>query len=742
MKKNFVCSLIGLTALMMVGCGVETPTDTSKSTESAISESHASVEPEKITVTVPTLKTFVLTVPTSDEFTISFDDGFDASAVEAGSTVTFKVNVTDEFHKKLSFVKVDGIARTSDADDKYSFVMPNKDVAIEVSLADTGADEIFVNPDVDETVLPTTYAQLKANFDAEGALECKYVSEVVIEDGINDTKYEYFSGETASITKSYSMNTKENNARPTRSAATVAQNGIVDGYFYSIKAVPAMSEGSGSGTMSETASTLKIVPDDAEKDYDLRYLAKDSLAKAASTSFYAGTTSALSASSVGANNYILSKVFAYSNYFDADSCKVTSVLAEDKKSYTATATWNHVSYDKTLRVYESVTTFDGLGLITKEAYQEKSYAVGTFTEADGEYVINDGALPTSVKSLNATLTRGLKKDLSSELKDIHEYVVDDYDIHLQYSKPGGNKNTYYDAINGIEIENGGILRYTVSTDENCLVTPAINSISTDLFKYTSINDITAISNGVGVIEFDNGLGVMKEVPVEIVDAKPTSITAAIEKKSIYVGDKTTLTATIAPTAAVQDYTVTVNSASVGEVNVTKKDDGSYEIEGVKDGAVTLDIATVADPTIVAHVDLNVLVKPDKDTVTTNLTTKTVRFVGKILWGDKGTSYVNYALYINFNADGTGTQRAVSYSYSAWSLQAVKSFSYTMDDSFAFTFSNQESKYYIMSMEVIGNEYFNVKYYGPWNYATMEGATVIDRVDDLSTLTKADIPEVK
>lgn len=736
MKKSFVCSLIGLSTLMLVGCGVDAPTD------SPVSDSHTSVEPEKITVTVPVDKTYVLSVPTSDEFSVTLADGIDASKVVAGSTVAFTVSVTDTYHKKLSYVKVDGIAHTSDEEGNYSFVMPNKDIAIEVALADTGADEIFVNPDVDETVLPTTYAQLKANFEADGDLECKYISNVVIEDEMNNIKYEYLSGETASLTKSYSMDMKTDNARPERSAATVAQNGIVDGYFYSIKAVPTMSNGSGSGTMTETASTLKIISDDAEKDYDLRYLAKDSLAKAASSSFYAGTTSSLSASSIGANNYILSKAFSYSNYFDESDCKVTSELAEDKKSYKATASWNHLSYDKSLKVYESVTTFDGLGLIKEEVFEEKSYAVGTFTETDGEYTINEGVVPTSVKSLKATLTRGIKNDLSAELKDIHEYVSDDYDIHLQYSKPGGNKNTYYDAVNGLEIENGGILRYTVNSDENCIVTPAINSISTELFKYTSINDITAIANGVGVIEFDNGLGVMKEVPVEIVDAKPTSITATIEKKSLYVGDTTILTATIAPTAAIQDYTVTMDSASVGEVTVAKNDDGSYAITGVKEGAVTLDIATVADPTIVAHVDMNVLVKPDKDTVTTNLTTKTVRFVGQIRWGDKGTSYVNYALYINFNADGTGTQRAVSYSYSAWSLQAVKSFSYTMDDSFNFTFADQESKYYIMSMEVVGNDYFNVKYYGPYNYTTMEGATVIDRVTDLSTLTKDDIPTVK
>ncbi len=742
MKKSFVCSLIGLTALMMVGCGVEAPTDTSKPSDSVVSESHASVEPEKVTVTVPTLKTFVLTVPTSDEFTLSFDDGFDASSVEAGSTVTFAVSLTDEFHKKLSFVKVDGIARTPDTDGKYSFVMPNKDVAIEVSLADTGADEIFVDPDVDESVLPTTYAQLKANFDAEGALESKYVSEVVIEDELNDIKYEYFSGETASITKSYSMNAKVNNARPTRSAATVAQSGIVDGYFYSIKAVPAMSEGSGSGTMSETASTLKIVSDDTEKDYDLRYLAKDSLAKAASTSFFAGTTSSLSASSIGANNYILSKVFAYSNYFDSDKCKVTSELAEDKKSYTATATWNHLSYDKSLKVYESVTTFDGLGLITTEVYQEKSYAVGTFTETDGEYVINDGAVPASVKSLNATLTRGLKNDLSSELKDIHDYVVDDYDIHLQYVKPE-TKNTYYDAINGTEIENGGVLRYTVSSDENSIVTPAINSISTDLFKYSSINDITAIATGDGVIEFDNGLGVMKEIPVTIVDAKPTSITATVEKNAIYVGDTTTLTAKIAPAAAVQDFTVTMNDASEGEVNVTKNDDGSFTIEGVKEGTVTLDLATTADPTIVAHVDMNIMVKPDKDTVTTNLTTKTIRFVGGIHWG-ASTTTSTIALYINFNADGTGTQREAQYSsYSGWTLQTTKTFSYTMDDNFTFTFTDQTTSggLYIVSFTVIGNAVFNIVYQGKYTPATIENVGMIDRIDDLSTITKTDIPTV-
>ncbi len=735
MKKSFVCSLIGLSALMLAGCGVDKPTD------SPVSDRHASVEPEKITVTVPVDKTYVLSVPTSDDYLVELPDGFDLSKVVAGSTVSFSVIVKDTVNKKLSYVKVDGLAVVANDEGVYSFVMPNKDVAIEVAVSDTGASEIFINPDVDETVLPETYAKLKENLAADGALESKYVSNVVIEDEFNNIKYEYVSGESASLTKSYSLDTKKDNARPERAAATVAQNGIVDGYFYSIKAVPTLGTGSGSGTMTETASTLKIVADDAEKEYDLRYLAKESVAKAASTSFYTGTSSSLTASSVGANNYILSNVFAYNNYFDDGDCTVTSVLAEDKKSYTATATWTYYSkYNKTLRVYESVTTFDGLGLVANEEFSEKSYAEGSYTVDGDNYTVNDDAVASSVRTLKATLTRGVKNDLSSELKDIHDYVLDDYDIHLQYSKPE-KKNTYYDAINGDQVENGGILRYTVNSDENCIVTPAINSISTDLFKYTSINDITAIANGAGVIQFDNGLGVMKDVPVEVIDAIPTAITPTIEKKAIYVGDKTKLTATVAPAVANQDFTVTAASTSVGEIKATKNDDGSYDIEGVKEGAVTLDIASVADPTLVAHIDMNVLVKPDKDTVTTNLTTKTVRFVGNIHWGSSTTDS-KFALYINFNSDGTGTQRAVSYSYGAWSLQAVKSFSYTMDDSFNFTFSNQETKYYIMNFEVVGNDNFNVKYYGPWNYTNIEGAGIIDRIDDLSTLTKADVPEVK
>lgn len=735
MKKSFVCSLIGLSALMLAGCG-ETSSE-NKTTCPA---------PEKVTVTerveVPVDKKYVLTVPASDDFDVVFAEGFDAAKVVAGSTVSFTVTVKDAVNKKLGFVKVDGVVKTADDEGKFSFVMPNKDIAIEVEVLDTGVSEIMVNPDVDETTLPTGFTSFEKVLKASNDLESKYISSAVIEDGMDNTKYEFVSGKDASITKSYSLDQKVDNARPERSTATVAQNGIADGYFYSIKSVATPGTGSGSGVMTDTATTLKVVPDDTEKDYDLRYLAKETLAKKASTSFFAGTSSSLNESSIGVSNYVLSNVFSHNNYFDDGEPIFRTQLSEDKKSYTFTAKWfRYTSYSKTLKAFESVTTIDGLGLMTKEEFSIKSFAEGSFTGSGSDYTVNKDAVPTSSDVMTVTTTRGVKNDLTG-LKDIHDYVMDDYDIYLQYSKPE-KKNTYYDALEGKKVENGGVLTYKVSTKENKLITPSINSLPEGMFKYTSITDIAAIKKGTGEIEFDNGLGVMKKVPVEVIDAIPTAINPKLASSKLYIGDKTTLTATIAPAAADQSFTATMNSSSVGEVKLTKKDDGSYEVEGVKEGAVTLDVTSDFDNTVVAHVDMNVMAKPVKETVISNLTTKTVRFAGAMHWGtSSSTSYL--AVYINFNADGTGSQRAATgSSYSGWTLQTAKTFSWTMNDDFTFTFSNQDGTTYIInSFKAIANDVFDMQYQGGYKYTDLEGVGLIDRVADLSTLKTSDIPAIK
>lgn len=684
-----------------------------------------------------------MTVPASDAFDIFFADGFDATKVVAGSTVSFTVTVKDAVNKKLGFVKVDGVVKTADEEGKFSFVMPNKDIALEVEVIDTGASEIMVNPDVDETALPSGFTAFEKVLKASNDLESKYVSSAVIEDGMSNTKYEFFSGKDASITKSYSMDQKADNARPERSAATIAQNGIADGYFYSIKSEAAPSTGFGSGTMTDTAATLKIVPDDSEYDSKLRYFTKENLAKKASTSFFTGTHSSFNESNIGVSNFVRNNVFTHDNYFDDDDTNPVfgTKVSDDKKSYTFTAKWFHYSA-KSLKAYESVTTIDGLGLMTKEDFSIKAFAEGSFSEASKGYTINEGAVPTSEDVMTITTTRGVKNDLTG-LKDIHDYAMNDYDIHLQYSKPE-KKGTYYDALEGKKVENGGVLIYKVFTKENKVITPSISALPEELFKATSFTDIKAIKKGTGEIEFDNGLGVMKKVPVEVIDAIPTLITPKLEKSKIYVGDKTTLTAKIAPAAADQSFTVKANESSTGEVKLTKKDDGSYEIEGVKEGAVTLDVTSDFEPTIVAHLDMNIMVRPVKETVLANLAAKTVRFAGIVHWGTS-TYDSQFALYINFNPDGTGTQRAASYSSwsEKWSLQGAKTFSWTMNDDFTFTFAEQTgSSYIINSFTAIANDAFDMQYRGSSAVASVEGLGLIDRVEDLSTLKTSDIPAIK
>lgn len=730
-------TLVSLAGLVLAGCN-----GTSDSGAGCPSNEPITVP---VTVNVPTELKFALTVPTGEDFTVALLDDVDAAQVSAGSTVRFKVTLTDDVHKKLGDVKADGILLNADEEGIYSFMMPNHDVALEVSAFDTGYDDIMVNPDVDTEIVPTGFTQLKKNLTASGALEEKYLSKATIADAIKGQDYTVTSGDGVSVTTISTNQNKVDNNRPERIAKTVVQSGIADGYFYSIQSAPELGTSSNTGKMTDTATTMKIVDDTTEKDYDLRYLAKKGLADKASSTLFTGTTSALSDTSIGLSNYVLNNVFTYNNYFEDDTdYDLKTAVAEDKKSYTTTIVWNHyTSYSKTLKVYTSVTTFDGLGFMTGEDFSAASYAEDAFTKSGDSYTLNDGAVATSIDSMKLVAERGLKNEIKG-LKDIHDYVLEDYDIHLQYVKPG-QKNTYVDAVDGTKVEMGGVLRFTVSTDENKAISPAIEKLPDDeLFTYKSITDITAAKKGTGKITFDNGLGVMKEVDVEIIDALPTSVTLSLDKTSIYVGDKAKLTSSVLPAAADQNVTVSVVTAeSTGNATVAKAEDGSFEITGTEEGKVVLEAVSDFDNSIKAKTELNIMSRPVKDNVLSNIAEKTVRFAGSMNWGT--STYTSYfALYINFNADGTGTQRAATgSSYSGWTLQSVKTFSWTLGDDFKFTFTNQGSgtTYIFNSMEAIANDAFDIDYQGAYNYTKLSGVGMIDRVADLSSLKTSDIPAI-
>ena len=122
MKKKLI-SVVAISALLMGGltalaaCGAKgQPSEGGDSSQSAVSKHAVSVRidsEDKDNVTVSGLK---------DEY-------------EAGETVTFNVTVTAS-GKKLSAVRVNNEKISANADGSYSFVMPNEDVTIKISLAD------------------------------------------------------------------------------------------------------------------------------------------------------------------------------------------------------------------------------------------------------------------------------------------------------------------------------------------------------------------------------------------------------------------------------------------------------------------------------------------------------------------------------------------------------------------------------------------------------------------------------
>ena len=745
MKKKLFVSLISLASLGLVACSGTISSNSTSGNGCPSVDSVACPDPETVvvhdTVEVPVELKYTLTVDAdTDVVTVNFDDDFNVEEVSAGSTVTFDLFISDEVNYKLGDVTIGGTLITPNDVGKYSFIMPNFNATLKIDTMDTGASDILQNPDVDETTLPKSFDELKAKVQASSLLETKYLASAKIEDNSTSStnvRYETVAGTNTSVTKSYTVSSKTGGSRNAFDVGTTTQSGIVDGYFYSIVTSP-VSEGKESG-LKDVASTYKIVSDETEKTYDLRYLAKETDAKKAASTFYKGGNSSLTDTSSGVANYVLASTLFSDSFSDSDRYTVTvgePKVAEDKKSFSIKLTSERVMGGTYYLAYYTIT-FDSIGFMTNVDYQSYTYDSASYTTDGSTYTINDGAMYKTHYYMTVEAERGFKNDNISGLKDIHNYVLDDYDIHLIYTKP--STSTTVDAIDGSKVEMGGKVSYTVTGTNAAAIKPVINSLPEGMFTYTNLYDITPVTKGTGTIVFDNGLGVLKEVPVEVIDAQPTKITATLGETQIYVGNETTLSASVTPAAASQAYTVTKSSDSVGDVDLTKNDDGTYTVKAVAEGSVTLDVVSDYDPTIKTSVTLNCLIKPVKDTVISNITTKSVYGYNTTVWGT-GTTKIIVCAYINFNSDGTGEFRyayKTDSSYSSWSLKDVSAFKWTVDDNLKFTITTDATAHKLNSFEAIANTAFNFQVQGPYNYANVSGAGIVDRTD-LSTLTTSNM----
>ena len=86
---------------------------------------------------------YKVTVPTSTEYTIA---GIEEDGYVAGATVSFTVSVANPEDREINTVKYDTTALTADATGGYNFVMPEKDVALSVTLKDVKKYALTIEP--------------------------------------------------------------------------------------------------------------------------------------------------------------------------------------------------------------------------------------------------------------------------------------------------------------------------------------------------------------------------------------------------------------------------------------------------------------------------------------------------------------------------------------------------------------------------------------------------------------------
>lgn len=126
MRKNKQIMVLTLAAFMLAGCtsGGESSSSSSTTTSEASSVSSSTSEATKYSITVTEVTGATVNV---------------ASSSEAGKTVSFTITLTDAENKKVDSVTVksgDTTINVTNSNGSYSFVMPEGNVTITVTLGD------------------------------------------------------------------------------------------------------------------------------------------------------------------------------------------------------------------------------------------------------------------------------------------------------------------------------------------------------------------------------------------------------------------------------------------------------------------------------------------------------------------------------------------------------------------------------------------------------------------------------
>lgn len=651
-KKLLALSLVSL-GLVLSGCDKK-------------GDDHVcSTEPEYIEVPVEVEveveKKFGVSINAATGTTVTIVDP--QEAYSAGSELKFTVSV-DKAHLELDTVKYDGKAVTPNADGVYTVIVVNKAAAIETSVLVRGEENLLEVADVDAQALPTTAEALKAALEAAHEKEAKYAASATLE-----STFSSYSEKSRRLSAEIGHNSVVSIKGQKLYSDTTSMNyylgyekGIKDGRYYYI------DDSITGATYSRSATVQKVVSDETEG-----VLASEIKESAAE----------LQASTTGFIDELLEKTFNDYSYgflsqdkYGWKEITVASELAEDGKSYFATATAYYSSYD---RYIEFVAEIDGDGFLKSghlslSDYDDADFEEITVTVDEVETTYHkpvEGAEPEKVQAFNVDFVRGYRSRL--EKTDLTQYATTDYDVIVNYQIPG--EYTKYTVGEDNKVYNSAALTFLFRHKEYTpvFIAPTLIGAKEEGFiSWDEDGKPSVAKTGEFTLQFDNGFGTIKEVALVSDTPAAKSLAATLSSSLIYTNESVTLTPTIAPAGAVQDVTVEVKEGSTATVEVTKNDDGTYNVKGTTVGTGTLVVTSVANAELVKEVSFSVEEKPTVESVTNKLTSFT--FTGKNLWNE-----INY---VNFNSDGTGVWRC-DYMYDG----DVVTFNWTLTDSFEIEITN-------------------------------------------------------
>lgn len=703
MKKHIAlfalsaATLLGLSACNGVGGDTK-----SSSGDSFVSSSEVTTSEGSSSETTEVDTSVKLTIDASAGIEVAIKDAPNDGKYYPGDDVSFTVGKNDSYpsNKAITGVEVNGQALTPDSEGVYCFVMGKKGATIKVNektLGDIAVDSVS---DIDATKIPTLAKEDYGDKDKVTAF-VGAIAEIV---KTGDSTHEKFlRGGTFSIENS-PLNTHE-------LANTVGFSGSINpgkGHLYStgskIKAVVSAATGYGNSTYKYIAENgyadedktlyykrntswspntssyydyqakadsdqiylYHVVSDEIESDaFDSKTMIKESEAKGHATRFGLGSVFATNAFS---DSYSCGLAYASGDDLVRQIKDVKTTLAPDGKSYSLDVTAFDLSNLDGAQFFKYVYSYtvDGDGFVSRLALHKYKYTDKDYWDSEKEKLTDD-AVPSSDSYTDFALERGYKySDDEVGTTNVEDYVMSDYDVEItaQGTWSGGTKT--YTSVSSLK--DGEVLTYEVGmeitsfayrdyTSKNAVLVPTFAGTKEDGYltakKGYSSTTYTVAKAGETALLFKNWLGEIKEVPVKFINTLPHGISASLSASTVLVGEPITLTASVTPSTAPQEYTVTLADNDPTESTLTKNDDGTYTITPTKIGISSVTIASSSDASISKTLTFAAAGAATLDGVKALL--PTVTFVN----GSADKSKFGYdTINVNFNSDGTGA--AVAY----------------------------------------------------------------------------------